>query len=56
MYQMLEQANRNQSNPMDLLKQVTGNYSSEQMKNFYMVAQQMGFPNDILSEIQKQMN
>lgn len=56
MYQMLEQASQNQSNLMDLLKQVTGNYSSEQMKNFYMVAQQMGFPNEVLGEIQKQMN
>lgn len=56
MFQIIEQANRNQSNLMDLLKQVTGNYSSEQMKNFYMVAQQMGFPNEVLGEIQKQMN
>ena len=56
MYQIIEQANQNQSNPMDLLKQVTGNYSPEQMKNFYMVAQNMGFPNEVLTEIQNQMN
>ena len=56
MFQMLEQAQKNQSNPMDLLKQVTGNYTPEQMKNFYSVAQYMGCPNDILSQIQSQLN
>lgn len=55
MFQMLEQANQSQGNPMDLLKQVTGNYTPQQMQNFYMVAQNMGFPNEILTEIQSQM-
>ena len=56
MFQIIEQASQNQSNPMDLLKQVTGNYTPEQMKNFYNVAQYMGCPNDILNQIQNQLN
>lgn len=55
MYQMLEQVSQNQSNPMNLLKQVTANYTPEQMQNFYRVAQYMGFPNEVLSEVQNQM-
>ena len=55
MFQMLEQANQNQSNPLDLLKQVIGDYTPEQTQNFYATAQKMGFPNEVLSEIQNQM-
>jgi len=56
MYQVIEQARQNQNNPLDLLKQVVGNYSPEQMKNFYSMAQQMGFPNEVLTQIQSQIN
>jgi len=56
MFQVIEQASQNQSNFIDLLKQVTSNYTPEQMRNFYSYAQMMGCPNDVLSEIQKQIN
>ena len=56
MFQIIEQASQNQSNPMDLLKQVTGNYTPEQMKNFYSYAQMMGCPNDILKQVQNELN
>ena len=55
MYQMLEQANKNQNNPMGLLKQVIGNYTPQQLQNYYNIAQQMGFPTEVLSEVQNQM-
>ena len=55
MFQFLEQARQNQSSPMDLLKQVTGNYTPQQLQNFYITAQRMGFPDDVLTEIQNQM-
>ena len=55
MFQFLEQARQNQSNPMDLLKQITGNYSPQQLQNFYITAQRIGFPNEVLTEIQNQM-
>ena len=56
MFQMLNQVNQNQGNAMGLLKQTIGNYSPEQMQNYYKVAQQMGFPNEVLSEVQNQLN
>lgn len=55
MFQFLEQARQNQSSPIDLLKQVTGNYTPQQLQNFYITAQRMGFPDDVLTEIQNQM-
>ena len=55
MFQFLEQARQNQSSPMDLLKQVTGNYTPQQLQNFYITAQRMGFPDEVLTEIQNQM-
>lgn len=55
MFQLLDQVSKNQGNFMDLLKQVIGNYSPEKMQNFYNVAQAMGFPNDVLNEIQNNM-
>lgn len=55
MFQLLEKANQSQSNPIDLLKQVTGNYTPQQMQNFYAIAQKMGFPDDVLKNIQEQL-
>ncbi len=54
-YQMIQQMIQNNGNPIDLLKQVIGNYSPEQLENFYTTAQKMGFPNDVLSQIQNQL-
>lgn len=56
MFQMLNQVNQNQGNAMGLLKQTIGNYSPEQLQNYYKIAQQMGFPNEVLSEVQNQLN
>lgn len=56
MFQMLNQVNQNQGNAMGLLKQTIGNYNPEQLQNYYKIAQQMGFPNEVLSEVQNQLN
>lgn len=40
---------------MDLLKQVVGGYTPEQLQNFYTAAQKMGVPNDVLSQVQNQL-
>ncbi len=55
MYQMLSQVNQNQGDYMGLLKQTIGNYTPEQLQNYYSIAQQMGFPKEVLSEVQNQM-
>ena len=52
MFQMLEKARQNQDNPMELFKQVTNGYSPEQMNNLITQARNMGFPEDILNQVQ----
>lgn len=49
---MIEQARKNNNNPMDLLKQVTKNYSPEQMNGLFEKAKQFGVPEDILKKAQ----
>ena len=52
MFQVVEQARQNNSNPMDLFKQVTSGYSTEQMDNLFNRARQLGVPDDVLKSIQ----
>ena len=52
MYQMIEQARSSNSDPMDLLKQITNGYSPEQMSGLLGRAKQMGVPDNILEQIQ----
>ena len=51
MFQMLEKAQQNKSNPMELFKQVTSKYTPEQMNNLINVAKQYGVPDDIINQI-----
>ena len=51
MFQMVEQAQRNQNNPIDLFKKVTNNRSPEQMETFYKKVEQMGFSPDIINKL-----
>lgn len=55
MFQMLNQVSQNQGDYMGLLKQTIGNYTPQQLQNYYSIAQQMGFPNEVLIEVQNQM-
>ena len=52
MYQMLSQG---KINPMDLLKQMAGNSTPEQMQQLFSQAQSLGCPSGILAEIQNQL-
>ena len=52
---MFEQYNKwvqGNANPMDLFKQITGNYSPEQMQNFMNFAKGFGVPDSLLQQIQ----
>lgn len=51
MYQMLSQG---KINPMSLLKQMANNYP-EQMGALFNQAQSIGFPSEVLTEIQNQI-
>ena len=51
MFKMVEQAQQNQSNPIDLFKQITNKRSPEQMDAFYKRVEQMGFSPDVISKL-----
>lgn len=53
MFKMIEQARKNNNNPMELLKQVTQNYTPEQVNNLFEKAKNFGISNDILEQAQK---
>lgn len=53
MFQMLEQAQKNQNNPMDMLKEITKDYTPEQMNNLFEKAKQFGISDDVLKQTQK---
>ncbi len=55
MFQFLEQAQKNQNNPMDILKQVTKNYSPEQMNSLFEKAKQFGISEDTIKEAENQL-
>lgn len=50
MFQMVEQARKNNKNPMELLKQATQNYTPEQMNGLFERAKQFGIPEDVLEQ------
>lgn len=54
MFQLVEQARKNQSNPMEMFRDVTKNYSPEQMENLINRAKQFGVPEEVLQNIQNQ--
>ena len=56
MFQLIEQARQNQSNPIELFKQITNKYSDEQMTNFYSQAEQMGFNKDLINQLKEGIN
>lgn len=56
MFQVLEQAQKNQNNPMDMLKEVTKNYTPEQMSGLFERAKQFGIPDNILEETQNKIS
>jgi hypothetical protein len=48
---MVEQAKRNNSNPMEMFKQVTSKNTPEQMESFYKQVEQLGFPTDLINQL-----
>lgn len=56
MFQMLNNAMKNGNNPMEMFKQMTANYTPEQMNNLMSQAKNMGFPDSVLNEVQNGIN
>ena len=52
MYQQLNQLQRSNANPEELLKQTIGQASPQQIQSVLMQAKQLGVPENILAQIQ----
>jgi len=52
MFALINQASQNNANPMDLFKQITSNYTPEQMQGLFSRAEQFGVPKDVLEKLQ----
>ena len=50
MFQMIEQAQKNKSNPQEMLNEITKNYKPEQMQRLINSAKNFGFTDEQLSE------
>ena len=50
-FQTVEKAMQNQSNPIDLFKQITNKNTPEQMEAFYKKVEQMGFSPDVINKL-----
>ena len=51
MFQMLEQAQRNQSNPQKIFKEVTKDYKPEQLDQIFNQARMFGISDDIINKL-----
>lgn len=51
MFQMLEQAQKNKSNPEELFKEITKNYKPEQMENIFNRARKFGIGDDVINKL-----
>lgn len=54
MYQMVSQARQNQNNPMEMFKQITKDYTPEQMNSFYSQAEKMGVPLELIEQVKSE--
>ena len=51
MFQMVEQARQNKSNPIEIFRQITSDKTPEQMDSFYKRIEQMGFAPDVINQL-----
>lgn len=51
MFQFLEQAQKNKSNPQEIFKEITKNYKPEQMENIFNRARQFGIGDDVINKL-----
>lgn len=51
MFNMINQAQKNQSNPEELFKEITKNYKPEQMEQIFNKAKQFGIGDDVINKL-----
>jgi len=50
MFQLIDQARKNQSNPQEILNEITKNYKPEQMQSLINAAKNFGFTEEQLTQ------
>ncbi len=53
MFNFVEQAIQNKNNPMEIIKNVTKNYTPEQIDVLMQKAGKMGIPNEVLEQVKQ---
>lgn len=53
MFNFVEQAIQNRNNPMEIIKNVTKNYTPEQIDVLMQKAGKMGIPNEVLEQVKQ---
>ena len=51
MFNMIDQARKNNNNPEELFKEITKNYKPEQMKRIFNQAKQFGIGDDVINKL-----
>lgn len=51
MFQILEQAQKNNKDPKELFKQITKDYKPEQINKIFNQARQFGIPDEIINKV-----
>ena len=51
MFQFISQAQKNQSNPQEIFKEITKNYKPEQLESIFNKARQFGISDDIINQL-----
>lgn len=54
-FNQVEQLRKNNSNPMEMLKQVTGNYDNKQMEGLWQKAKQFGVPDETIQQVKQEI-
>ena len=52
-FQVIEQARKNNGNPMEMFKQITNGYKPEQLNNLFDRAKQMGIPEEYINQVKE---
>lgn len=51
MFQFIEQAQKNKSNPQEIFKEITKNYKPEEIENLFNRARQFGIGDDVINKL-----
>lgn len=52
-FQVIEQARKNNGNPMEMFKQITSGYKPEQLNSLFDRAKQMGIPEEYINQVKE---